>query len=178
MDILQRKTKGITPVIAIVLLLLVTVGAVGVVYTQFQGLVEDPDTGFLEEVEINVQTVTRNGSSPGSMQLRLQNEGEQQYNLSEVARVEYSVPGEERLERGVAITAFDELSDVGTHQCFTADAPTEIQNFGPGDTASCDTGVSMVEPNDEVTIHLVASENGEEIVDYECSPSTSSSATC
>ena len=179
MDILQRKTKGITPVIAIVLLLLVTVGAVGVVYTQFQGLVQDPDTGFLEQVEINVQTVTRNDThSPSSMQLRLQNEGEQQYNLTEVARVEYSVPGEERLQRDVAVTAFDELESTGNHECFTASAPSGIQSFGPGDTASCDTGVSMVDPNDEVTIHIVDSENGEEVTDYECSPSTSSSATC
>jgi flagellin-like protein len=36
------QRKGITPVIAIVLLLMVTVGAVGVVYTQFQSLVGDP----------------------------------------------------------------------------------------------------------------------------------------
>jgi FlaG/FlaF family flagellin (archaellin) len=33
------RLKGITPVVAIVLLLLVTVGAVGIVYTQFQGIV-------------------------------------------------------------------------------------------------------------------------------------------
>ncbi|MFP4038191.1 MAG: hypothetical protein ACLFTA_00205 [Candidatus Nanohaloarchaea archaeon] len=170
--------KGITPVIAIVLLLLVTVGAVGVVYTQFQGLVQEPDTGFLEEVDINFQTVMRNGSSPGSMEIRIQNEGEEEYNLTEVARMEYSVPGEERLERDTAITAFDQLSDTGTHECFTADAPSDIQEFGPGTTATCDTGVSMVDPDDEVTLHIVEQESGEEIVSYTCSPSTSSSATC
>ncbi|NMI76870.1 hypothetical protein GLT92_00445 [Nanohaloarchaea archaeon] len=36
------QRKSITPVIAIVLLLMVTVGAVGVVYSQFQSFVGDP----------------------------------------------------------------------------------------------------------------------------------------
>jgi len=175
---MNRQRKGITPVIAIVLLLLVTVGAVGVVYSQFQGLVQDPDTGFLDEVEIDIQTVTRNGSSPGSMQLRIQNGGEEQYNMTELARVEYSVPGEQRLERDVAITAFDELTDVGTHQCFTQDAPDNVQSFSPGTTATCDTGVSMVSPSDEVTVHIIDAGSGDEVVSYTCSPSTSTSATC
>ena len=170
--------KGITPVIAIVLLLLVTVGAVGVVYTQFQGLVQDPDTGFLEEVEINFQTVTRNGSSPGSMAIRIQNQGEQEYNLTQVARMEYSVPGEQRLEKGAATSAFSQISDEGTHECFTNDATPDIQGFSPGTTATCDTGVSMVDPDDEVTLHIVEQESGEEIVSYTCSPSTSDSSTC
>lgn len=170
--------KGITPVIAIVLLLLVTVGAVGVVYTQFQDLVED-DVGadFLDGIDdVNIQSVTRN--NPESMELRLQNQGNQQYNLTEVARVEYSVPGESRQERETAIDIFDELEDIGVHECFTMDASTEIQEFGPGETASCDTGVSMVDPNDEVTIHLIEDDSGEEFDSYTCSPSTSTSSTC
>lgn len=175
---MNKQRKGITPVIAIVLLLLVTVGAVGVVYSQFQGLVQDPDTGFLDEVEINVQTVTRNGSNPGSMQLRIQNEGDQEYNLTDVARMEYSVPGEQRLDRDTAVAAFSDLSDEGTHECFTEDASSEIQGFSPGTTATCDTGVSMVDPDDEVTLHIVEDSSGEEIVSYTCSPSTSTSATC
>lgn len=172
--------KGITPVIAIVLLLLVTVGAVGVVYTQFQGLVQDPDTGFLEEVEIDFQTVTRNSTNPtgGSMAIRIQNQGEQEYNLTEVARMEYSVPGEQRLEKDVATSSFDQITDSGTHECFTNDATPDIQSFSPGTTATCDTGVSMVDPDDEITLHIVEQESGEEIVSYTCSPSTSSSATC
>lgn len=175
---MNRQQKGITPVIAIVLLLLVTVGAVGVVYSQFQGLIQDPDTGFLDEVDLNVQTVTRNGSNPGSMQLRLQNEGDQEYNLTDLARMEYSIPGESSLDRGTALISFNELSDVGTHECFTMDAGDDIQSFGPGDTASCDTGVSMVSSSDEVTLHVIDDGNGEEVDSYTCSPSTSTSATC
>lgn len=171
--------KGITPVIAIVLLLLVTVGAVGVVYTQFQGLVQDPDTGFLEEVEIDFQTVVRNGSGPGTMEIRIQNQGEQEYNLTEVARMEYSVPGEQRLEFGSA-DVFDQVTgtDATQHECFTSSATPDIQSFSPGTTANCNTGVDMPDPDDQITLHIVEQESGEEIVSYTCSPSTSSSATC
>jgi FlaG/FlaF family flagellin (archaellin) len=174
---ISNTSKGITPVIAIVLLLLVTVGAVGVVYTQFQGLVQDPDTGFLDEVEIDFQTVTRNQSTD-AMQVRIQNQGETQYNLTDVARMEYSVPGEQRLEKGTAVTAFDRLSTAGTYECFTEDASNDIQEFTPGSTATCDTGVAMVSPGNPVTLHIVAEENGEEITSYECEPSTSTSVTC
>lgn len=171
--------KGITPVIAIVLLLLVTVGAVGVVYTQFQGLVQDPDTGFLEDVEINFQTVTRNGTGPTStMTIRIQNQGEQEYNLTDVARMEYSVPGEQRLEKTVAGDSFSQIENEPTHECFTMDATPDITGFSPGTTATCDTGITMPAPDDEVTLYIVEQESGEVIVDYTCSPATSNSETC
>lgn len=180
---LRTKRKGITPVIAIVLLLLVTVGAVGVVYTQFQELVEDPDTDFLDDAEIEIMTVSREGDDPGTMELRLQNQDDAEYNLSEVARVEYSVPGEGSQEPFSAVEDYDELSSEldlldDDPECFTAEAEDEIQNFGPGDTATCDTGIDMVNPNDEVTIHLMDDGSGEEIDSYTCSPSTSESSTC
>jgi FlaG/FlaF family flagellin (archaellin) len=38
--VLISSRKGLTPVIAIVLLLFITVGAVGVVYTQFSGIID------------------------------------------------------------------------------------------------------------------------------------------
>jgi len=48
---LFEQRKGITPVIAIVLLLMVTVGAVGVVYTQFNSLVGNPSEELEEQQE-------------------------------------------------------------------------------------------------------------------------------
>lgn len=172
--------KGITPVIAIVLLLLVTVGAVGVVYTQFQDLVQDDlGTDFLEEIDdVNVQTVTRNDTDPGQMELRLQNEGENEYNLTDVARMEYSVPGEDRLGFDTATVSFDDVNADGTQECFTDDASDDIQGFGPGETASCNTGVEMPSPDDEITLHLIEDESGDEFASYTCSPSTSDSTTC
>jgi FlaG/FlaF family flagellin (archaellin) len=182
---MSKHKKGITPVIAIVLLLLVTVGAVGVVYTQFQGLIQDPDTGFLEEAEIEFQTVTRNGSSPGVMQIRIQNQGEQEYNLTEVARMEYSVPGEERVPRDLVID-FDYTSsgvNYGVMDCFESTGPAtsvnpNIDSFSPGTTANCNTGVQMPPPDEEVTLYVVDQQEGDVITSYTCSPSTSTSQTC
>ncbi len=167
--------KGITPVIAIVLLLLVTVGAVGVVYTQFQSLVGDgPEADFLDaqNVDLSFQTTTRNGSSPGTMQITLENGGEQEFNMTDRMRLEYSVPGNERVQDP---SVFDEVSSYGTSNCFVG---TDWETFGPGDQLSCDTTASMPSPDDEVEIHLVLAGSGDEITSTTCSPSTSDNPTC
>ena len=49
----MAKRKGITPVIAIVLLMIITVGAVGVVYSQFQSLVGNPGESVNEQQQIS-----------------------------------------------------------------------------------------------------------------------------
>lgn len=185
-----NRVKGITPVIAIVLLLLVTVGAVGVVATQFDQLVEDDlDPDFLDQIEeVDVQTVTRNDTEDDqdSMALRLQNNGDEEFNLTDIARMEYSVAGEDRLPHDAATESFDIVIEDGeaTRMCFTReDSATdseleEIEEFGPGETASCDTGVEMPGPDDEINLHLVEDDTGEEFESYTCSPSTSDSQTC
>ena len=179
--------KGITPVIAIVLLLLVTVGAVGVVYTQFQSLVGDgPDTDFLnaQEIDVGFQTTTRNESwSPNTVQISLENSGETEYNMTDEMRLEYSVPGEERVQPSVVTAGFDAVDyDESVNTCFDRSDLTNVsqnwETFGPGDEVSCNTGVTMPSPDDEVEIHLVLSGSGDEVTSYTCSPSTSDSATC
>jgi len=177
---MYNNSKGITPVIAIVLLLLVTVGAVGVVYQQFQGLVEDPDTDFLDDVEANIQVIQREGEDPGSMELRIQNSGEETLDLTDLTRLELSVSGEERLEHGAAVASFEELADTegATQECFTEDADDDIKSLAPGETASCNTGIDMVDPSDETTVYMIESSSGEVVDSYTCSPATSESSTC
>lgn len=176
-----KRSKGITPVIAIVLLLLVTVGAVGVVYTQFQNIVDQGNTnaGFLDSTDVKFNVVTRNGSSPGTMNITLENTGEDQYNLSEIARLEYSVPGEQSIQPVPGQQLFGEYNydDGANGLCFETSG---MQEFGPGDIATCSTGIDMPDPDSEITIELVqsASDSNEVIDDYTCSPSTSSSTTC
>ena len=166
--------KGITPVIAIVLLLLVTVGAVGVVYTQFQDLVGDgPDAGFLdaEQIDIGFQTTTRSGSD--TMEITLENDGSTEYNMTDQMRLEYSVPGEGQVEDP---SVFDEVDyDGATDTCFEG---ADWESYGPGDQEQCDSGVDVPSPDDEITVHLVLSGSGDEVDSYTCSPSTSGSSTC
>lgn len=188
-ELCDMSMKGITPVIAIVLLLLVTVGAVGVVYSQFQDLVRD-DVGadYLENIDdIEIQTVVReedNDNNVETMELRIQNSGSNQYNLNEVARMAYRVPGEQQLDRETATDVFSELESGDNYECFpnpyngSSSDVEDIQSLGPGDVATCDTGVSMPGPNDEVELLLLEDSTGEEIDSYTCSPRTESSATC
>jgi len=178
------KRKGVTPVIAVVLLLLITVGAVGMVYTQIGDLLEgQADTSFLESTDVDMNVIVRNtthGDDPGQMQVRFENTGDEEYNLSEAVRLEYSVSGESRLPAAEADFA-DGLFNRGLAYepeeatCLTTE---ELGSFGPGERSSCNTGVDMPSPGDSVEIHLVETGSGEEVTSRSCSPSTSSSSTC
>lgn len=174
------KSKGITPVIAIVLLLLITVGAVGVVYTQFEELTQEgPDTSFLEDVDVDIQVVTREASNdPDTMKIRMENTGDEEYNLNESLRMEFSVPGEQKLEPDINSFGYDYDSSVDNHCLEELEDPGDASIFSPGDVGTCDTGFEMPSPGDRVEIHLVERGSGDEADSYTCSPSTSSSITC
>ena len=176
-----NKSKGNTPVIAIVLLLLVTVGAVGVVYTQFQNIVDQGSTqaDYLDEVNTKITVVRRaTSTNPDTMQVVVENTGDTEYNLSKIAELRYSIPGEQvDVPVGGSIHGYSHNSS--DQDCFTKDS---MQSLSPGDLAVCNTGVQMPSPGgDEITIQLTqvgASEGQDNIADYTCSPSTSSSTTC
>jgi len=189
----MRLRKGITPVIAIVLLLLITVGAVGVVYTQFQNIVgeDGPDTSFLDEVEVNLQGVTRNSSSLSTigydtMVISLENNGDREYNMENVTRLEYSIAGENRIRvigDGADDTLFGgefNVTDVSdqTEYCLGEMDGAEADAFGPGDIAQCNTGVEMPEPGNPITVYLVEQGSGDVVDSQTCDPSTSDSTTC
>lgn len=115
---MDNQSKGITPVIAIVLLLALTVAAVGIVWTQFQGFVDqsDQDAAFLESVDVNIQSATRDESTSENLgldldgdgtvdenmtdtiEIRFENTMDQQYVLNESLRMEFGVPGESRVQ--------------------------------------------------------------------------------
>ena len=180
MDILNNR-KGITPVIAIVLLLLVTVGAVGVVYTQFQNIVDQGSTeaDYLDSVNAKISVVRRNTSnSQDQMSVVIENTGESEYNLSDIAELRYAIPGE-RLDVPVGGSIHGFTHTEADQNCFTKDS---MQSLAPGDLAVCNSGVQMPSPGgDEITIQLTQSgaDQGQgNIDDYTCQPSTSDSTTC
>jgi flagellin-like protein len=203
---INSTRKGITPVIAIVLLLLITVGAVGTVYTQFQGLLQDPDTEFLESVDVNLQSANRETgtsgldivdsdgntrSAPDTISIRFENTMDREFVLNQSLRMEYSVPGESRSEptfvSGSNVTqlfgeydVMDLSNTTQFDQCLgdVSEESGEEYLFSPGETIQCNTGFEMPQPSDEVTVHLVEVGSGEVADEYTCSPSTSSSTTC
>lgn len=98
----MKSRKGITPVIAIVLLLLLTVGAVGVVWTQFQGLVSGDTSQQVQKsakqrnADLSIINVnkTRTGSGTKYYMMTVANNGGQTINFGNLSgRTEIGLNG-------------------------------------------------------------------------------------
>lgn len=166
--------KGVTPVIAVVLLLLLTIGMVGILWTQAEDLMDLGDeASFLEDIDVQINTVTRNDTTDEHrMELRVENVGDEQYNLTDIARLEYSVPGEQSLQpAGGNVHGFTHSEE--DENCFD-----DLEEITPGDVETCNTGVEMPDPDDSITVEMVESGGADSIASYSCSPSTSTSTTC
>jgi flagellin-like protein len=171
--------KGITPVIAIVLLLMVTVGAVGVVYTQFQSLVGDP-TEQIDSQQRNQNTdmnIVRgkasNESNPraanSSLILELQNTGSVTRNTTSfrVTTDDSSlVPG----QGGQLDIQADNSSNLSSR----ADNSTLLD---PDETMDFYTGIPFPGPTDGVLVTLNLKGSDKEYT-LDCRPQTSSTTFC
>lgn len=167
---LAKYRKGITPVIAIVLLLMVTVGAVGVVYTQFQSLVGDP-TEQIDNQQRNQDTnvaMMRGKSSDtsnpqsGVVVLEIQNTGSVARNTTSFRMVSdnpQNRPGQ---------------SSTNGDLC-TTDANSTV--LDPGQTMDCYTGVDFPSPTDEISLTLDLEGSGKSW-EYICRPETSDAVFC
>lgn len=143
------KRKGITPVIAIVLLLLITVGAVGVVYTQFQSLTGDP-TQELESQErlraadytiTSVRSTNTGSPSTGSIQLTIKNTGDALWNLSSAMELQVGPNG----NAPSVISSYSGLTEYDVNIAgYNCKDPSTIGNDGileQGQSYTCDTGI-------------------------------------
>lgn len=172
----MKNRKGITPVIAIVLLLMVTVGAVGVVYTQFQSLVGNPDEAVgqqqdIQNTEMAYSTVYDNS---GEITIQFRNTGSVTWNTSDF-NMQFIPGGEGSAVSYTATTNQPEFSASGTFSCFEDD--TSSQTVNPGDSYECDTGISF--PSATQTLGIVVSMNAaEKSWSYSCSPDTGSAVGC
>lgn len=130
--IFSGKSKGITPVIAIVLLLLITVGAIGIVAPQINNLLDlggaqDDINSITRAQSASYDITAMNETSSGNYGVVLKNTGDVTYNLSAESTLLMGVNGGDN----VAVTAR------GGNDCG--------ETFGvlrPGDSAFCDTGIS------------------------------------
>lgn len=128
--------KGITPVIAIVLLLLITVGAVGIVYTQFQGIVEGNDAEQelqqqqrIQQSSYSIVAVTATGS-PGNYEVTIKNTGDDTLDLSTLGTLKIGKDG-------------------NSPQAVSAQGGScSMTSLSPGSTVSCDSGISWGTAND------------------------------
>lgn len=168
------KRKGITPVIAVVLLLLITVGAVASAWGLYQNIISDQSQ--LDELnaqqrasntDLSIRTVTESGD--GDMEIYIQNTGSRAINLTDELEMDYS-PGDE--DGYLPLTALDSEYKTGTANCL----PEETLSVG--NTTSCDTGVTFPDATDEMSIRINYKNADSAEWTYECRPSTSSTTTC
>lgn len=159
------KSKGITPVIAIVLLLLITVGAVGVVFTQFNSLVSGNDAqqqaNQLQKAQAASYSITAVNNTGGYYGVVLKNTGDVIYNLSAQSTLMMGVNG----GSPVAVTAR------GGNDC-----GDDFGALQPGDDAFCNTSISW-DPSYEndgqsTTVQLMINENTK--ATYTCTETTDS----
>lgn len=174
------KRKGITPVIAIVLLLLITVGAVGVVYTQFQSLLGNPGEQVdqqqqVRQTEIRFDSLYKNGSSSSHVNLTVTNTGQVAWNTSDFT-LSYVPEGTGSAVSGQALGSTDFVYTESADNCFNDDSSSQLVD--PSESYTCNTGVQW--PEATTTIGFTISMNGasKSWGPESCNPSTQSSVGC
>jgi flagellin-like protein len=173
----MKNRKGITPVIAIVLLLMVTVGAVGVVYTQFQSLVGDPadEVGNQQQVqntELSIRPYLNDDDD--TINITVENTGDESFVLNETMRITYAPDGENSgFEYGSAGGIGNLVAAGGTTPLCHNDDTT----MDPGDTVDCNTGIQYPEATSSVGI-IIEFRGEEKSWSETCDPENSDSLTC
>ncbi len=177
----KKSRKGITPVIAIVLLLLITVGAVGVVYSQFQNLTGDPSEQLAQQqrvqnTELTFSSVYKDTSDDDSINISLRNTGSVTLNMTEQFEISF-VP--ENSDSGVSYQVLPgSYKASGNQECFTSSVTNGNREMvEPGGTYICDTGVAFPAATDSVGI-VVSFRTADKSWSYTCAPSTSGSLSC
>ena len=178
-----ESSKGITPVIAIVLLLLVTVGAVGVVYTQFQEIAGG-DTSFETQARnTHVQIDALSSSNDGdniTMVYTNRDDSVTISNTSERLQILYK-PNED--SDYTSYDAIDGISDSNLdlstngeedRSCVTDD---DAQSLEPGETRECDLGVMWPDSTESfgVQVAVRGADNSDAL---ECTVSTGNDVSC
>lgn len=173
------KRKGITPVIAIVLLLLITVGAVGVVYTQFQSLVGNPSQQLDQQQKVqntkltfasvyNNDTVTN--SDNDAINVTIRNTGSVAINMTKQFDISFSPSGSDGyLSHSIY------PNTVGPNECFEIQGGAELVE--PGQSYTCNTGIAWPGATETVGIE-VSFKTADKSWTYTCTPSTSSALAC
>ena len=175
------KRKGITPVIAIVLLLLITVGAVGVVYTQFQSLLGNPgeqvdDQQQVRQTEIRFDTMYKaNNSGNDFVNMTVTNVGSVAWNTSDFT-MSYVPEGTGSAVSGQALSSTDFTYNDTVVSCFSEDSSSQLVD--PEEDYTCNTGVEW--PSATTTIGFTISMNGasKSWGPETCTPSTQGSVGC
>lgn len=175
----MMSRKGITPVIAVVLLLLITVGAVASAWGLYQNIISDQSQ--LDELdaqqrasqsEFSFSSVVENDD--GSTQIYLQNTGSRAVNLTSEVELLLSPDGEQGYVSPLVISnQYSNWDASADSSCFNSTAGI----LEVGNTYNCNTGTNF--PNATQTLGIqVNYRNADVDWTYQCRPETSGTTTC
>ena len=176
------KRKGITPVIAIVLLLLITVGAVGVVYTQFQSLVGNPGEQVNQQQQIRNTGMTfqsmykaNNGTGTYYINITVSNTNSVAWNTSDF-RMSYVPEGTGSDVSGYALETTPFTYNEDQDKCFDDDTQSKV--IDPGELYTCNTGVQWPGPTQNIGLVIEMSTADKQFGPQTCRPQTSNAVGC
>jgi len=171
--------KGITPVIAVVLLLLITVGAVASAWGLYQEITSD--TSQLDQLNQHRQAQATELSfssvynADGSINVSLRNTGSRTINMSDELEMQYIPEGS---DSAISYDVYQSTqSDAnGNKQCFENLFGVN-ESVEPGDSYTCNVGVDFPSATSAVGLQVDYTATGKSW-DHTCNPSTGSSITC
>ncbi|MFB6145579.1 MAG: archaellin/type IV pilin N-terminal domain-containing protein [Candidatus Nanohaloarchaea archaeon] len=177
------KRKGITPVIAVVLLLLITVGAVAGAWQTYQSLIANQD----QQEQLAAQRKASNtdidfasvyNSSDGTIQMSIRNTGQRAINVSKEFSLYVIPPGSQgRLDYDTFTTSSRTSNLVKssvTYTCFQLGDGL----LKTGETYQCETQIKFPKATQEIGLVIDYNAVANHYWAYTCSPQTSSTITC
>lgn len=174
------RRKGITPVIAVVLLILITVAAVGVVYTQFENIVgSGADTGAVTtpaQTEISFESVYNNdtgsnANNADSINITIRNTGEISLNVTRDLTVSFIPDGS---QSGIAFGNYPDTVQ-SESDCLKPQGGNE--RIEPGDSYTCKTGIAWPSPSESAGI-VISMTGADKSWTRSCAPRTSGTVSC
>lgn len=177
--------KGITPVIAVVLLLLLTVGAVASAWGLYQQITSNTDQvdqlnarQAASNTEISVQTVYRWERSSGNdkINVTLRNNGGEAVNLTRDVRLLVDASNNGEYLPPDLLDSSTETAIQNT-KCFGGTGEV-LTTGGDGQTLSCSTGVDFPGAGDTINFRLSYQNVDGYNWDFSCNPSSSDSVRC
>lgn len=172
--------KGITPVIAVVLLLLITVGAVASAWGLYQEITSD--TSQLDQLNQQRQAQATDlefssvYNADSGINVSIRNTGSRTVNMSSELEMQFVPEGSDSAVSYDVFTGTDAGTGNGDLECFQ-NLKGDDESVEPGDSYTCDTGVEFPSATSSVGLEIDYTATGKSW-DHTCNPSTGSSVTC
>lgn len=176
-----KSRKGITPVIAIVLLILITLGMIGIVWTQFQGILQFGDQASGQQQAINTQltfqSVYKDSTvAPATMNLTWRNPNDRTLNTSnyEIGFSKTASGSPVSAEVFASNTQFDSIV-ASQRNCFS-DGDSKL--IAPDGKQTCRTGLTWASDKPIDMYVKVSMKDADKSFSYHCTTDTRNAFSC